>query len=169
MRISVNVVSNYSVNTEGGDTEDPQAVQAHADTVMAMTPRDIEKEGVRHSQRVATDAEVIGPADPDAPCVPTGFPGDDISVRGITDRLLEAGSTEEDRTDEMDYNNMDRAERALRAIHAYWGSDGDEGIVRVLGDMLGDMQHVARMLGVDFQKSLRTGRNHHDEEKDGIY
>ena len=52
-----------------------------------------------------------------------------------------------------DRTNYDRAERAYRALCAYWGNDGPEDPDMMMKDLIGDLHHL-------FDRIERT-----DEEK----
>lgn len=73
--------------------------------------------------------------------------------------------------------NRDRAERGLRAMVAWAGRDysaevlqasdiediGDVG-QEALGDMLGDLRHVAHIAGIDFDAARYSSHCHFAEE-----
>ena len=62
MRIVVSVIKVYEVETEGGDTTDPEAVKAHCHLAESMQSTEIEKQGTLQSAHVDY-AEVVGPSD----------------------------------------------------------------------------------------------------------
>jgi hypothetical protein len=69
-------------------------------------------------------------------------------------------------------NNIDRAGWALDALtvfglktfhrHLY-----DEAAETVIGDLLGDLMHLCRMNGLDFDALIESGRLHFDAETAG--
>ncbi len=62
MKIRIQVIKVYDVETEGGDTTDPESVKAHIASVERMQSTQIEAEGKLVD--VSTDyAEVVGPDD----------------------------------------------------------------------------------------------------------
>lgn len=75
-------------------------------------------------------------------------------------------------TDPLD--NDGRAGFAATALEAYhdetrntggtYGDEGSEEFAEVFGDLLGDLQHLARRAGVDFHDLLDTGTRHFEEE-----
>lgn len=64
MRLTVQVIKVYEVETDGGDTTDPDSVAAHVEYVENMSSTEIESEG--DLKDVSTDfVEVVGPDDED--------------------------------------------------------------------------------------------------------
>lgn len=76
-------------------------------------------------------------------------------------------------------DNEDRADRALRALEAYLGSEteriqlindpNDEDLqhevtAEVIGDLLCDLHHLADRSGVDMEIMFENGRGAYDEE-----
>lgn len=67
-------------------------------------------------------------------------------------------------------NNWGRASFAATALTAYhdethpssssYGDEGSEQFAETFSDMLGDLQHLARRAGVDFQELLERGTYH---------
>lgn len=61
----------------------------------------------------------------------------------------------------IERTNLDRAERAERALLEYNGADnrpfGNDGRAEMLSDMLGDLRHYCRLHGVDFAACERRG------------
>lgn len=61
----------------------------------------------------------------------------------------------------MERTNLDRANRAERALLEYNGADsrpfGNDGRAEMLGDMLGDLRHYCRLYGVSFAECERRG------------
>jgi len=87
--------------------------------------------------------------------------------------LIEAAATDEDKSEEtrehFNMNNVDRANRVLEAVGAYWGDDGEEDLGTIIGDMLGDLHHLCRLTGVDIHRMYERGRINSDEERRGVY
>ena len=84
MIVRIQVIKVYDVDTGGGDTTDPQSVQAAIEQVENMQSAEIEKVG--HFVDVTTDyAEVVGPDDPDADVF-------DHKVDAAVDQLMEGGA-----------------------------------------------------------------------------
>lgn len=75
-------------------------------------------------------------------------------------------------TDPLD--NDGRAGFAATALAAYhdetrsypetYGDEGSEEFTQTFGDLLGDLQHLAKRAGVDFQELLAQGTNHFEIE-----
>jgi hypothetical protein len=98
------------------------------------------------------------------------------SMEDVTKDLIVQGCTKVDLlidTDETNFSfcNWDRAKRSWTALQAFWGSDGNEDIVAVMGDLLCDMEHLARMLGVTASEwdeiVAKSGRCNADEATGG--
>lgn len=71
--------------------------------------------------------------------------------------------------------NRERARRAESALEQYNGNDmredGPDGIAETLADMLGDLRHMARFSGVDFDacaaRGLAMSEMEREEDEDG--
>lgn len=65
--------------------------------------------------------------------------------------------------------NLDRAERAERALLEYNGADsreaGNGGRDEMLGDMLGDLRHYCRLYGLDFDSISARGFRMSESER----
>lgn len=71
-------------------------------------------------------------------------------------------------------NNWGRADFAATALAAYYdetrsfpstyGDEGSEEFVETFGDLLGDLQHLAKRAGVDFAELLAQGTDHFEIE-----
>lgn len=62
-------------------------------------------------------------------------------------------------------DNNARASFAVAALVAYRNVvRGDEDIETVLSDLLGDLRHLADVVGVDFDEANDRGRYHYDAE-----
>lgn len=63
MKIRIQVIKVYDVETDGGNTQDPESVKAHLAAVERMPFTEIEEDGTLVT--VTTYAEVVGPDDED--------------------------------------------------------------------------------------------------------
>lgn len=65
--------------------------------------------------------------------------------------------------------NLDRAQRAERALEEYNGRDGrpagNDGRNETLGDMLGDLRHYCRLYGLDFDSISARGFAMSEQER----
>jgi hypothetical protein len=86
-------------------------------------------------------------------------------ISAVTPKLIEAGSTEIDRTDDgFGQNNLRRALRARDTVEAWQGNDANDDIIAMIGDVLVDMQHLVRMLGADWGELVaKSGRCNAEE------
>ena len=64
MKIVIQVIKVYEIETDGGDTTDNESIEAHCRTVESMQSTQIERNGKLLSVHVE-NAEVIGPDDDD--------------------------------------------------------------------------------------------------------
>jgi hypothetical protein len=99
---------------------------------------------------------------------------EEVLLSDIASKMILANASAEDKSEKtrehfLNNNNIDRAERALQTVRSYWTDSADEGLETILGDLLGDLQHLCRLTKTDFEEALRRGYNHHGEERDGIY
>jgi hypothetical protein len=102
---------------------------------------------------------------------PTAPSKDYPLIFDVTEELVEAGATEADRgeTDPGPFNNVDRALRALQGVRAFWGSDGNDCIKSIIGDLVCDTQHLARMLDIDWEELVaKSGRCNAEEIQGGV-
>ncbi len=64
MKVRIDVIHSYFIETEGGDTTDAPSINAHCREVESMTPEQIQRDGSYIGSAVGS-AEVVGPDDPE--------------------------------------------------------------------------------------------------------